>query len=109
MDDRHNRSSGDDKADLPSPKLEHIEGEGTHLVDPDEFGFSEKEQRAIVRRIDYRLIITVGLMYCISLMDRINMSFARIAGMDLELVLTQDSRYVCVPISFFFPLASDVT
>src|SRR5688572_29603556 len=56
-------------------------------------GFTEKEQRAIVRRIDRRLVVTVGAMYCVSLMDRTNMSAANIAGMSVELELT-GYRYV---------------
>ena len=56
-------------------------------------GFSEKEQRSIISRIDRRLVVTVGAMYCVSLMDRTNMSAAKIAGMDVELNLI-DFRYV---------------
>lgn len=56
-------------------------------------GFTEKEQRRIVRRIDRRLVVTVGAMYCVSLMDRTNMSAANIAGMSGELELT-GYRYV---------------
>ncbi|KAM0517668.1 hypothetical protein ACHAPE_004640 [Trichoderma viride] len=50
-------------------------------LEDDDFGFTQAEQRSIIRRIDRRLVITVGAMYCISLMDRTNMSAANIAGM----------------------------
>ncbi|KAJ2906902.1 MFS general substrate transporter [Zalerion maritima] len=63
---------------------------GSH---PDEFGFTEKEQRAIVHRVDRRLVVTVGALYCVSLMDRTNLSAANIAGMKEELLLI-DNRYV---------------
>lgn len=56
-------------------------------------GFTKEEQRKIIGRIDRRLVITVGAMYCVSLMDRTNMSAANIAGMGVELVLI-DFRYV---------------
>lgn len=56
--------------------------------------FTPEEQKAIIRRIDVRLVITVGAMYCVSLMDRTNMGAVVIAGMDKELVLT-GNRYVC--------------
>lgn len=59
-------------------------------------GFTKEEQRKIIRRIDRRLVITVGAMYCVSLMDRTNMSAANIAGMGVELVLI-DFRYVRAP------------
>lgn len=60
---------------------------------PDDFGFTPEEQAKIKRRIDRRLVLTVGAMYCVSLMDRTNLSAANIAGMrvDLELI---DERYV---------------
>lgn len=56
-------------------------------------GFTPQEQRHIIRRIDHRLVVTVGLMYCVSLMDRTNMSAASIAGMTVELKL-EGFRYV---------------
>ena len=43
-------------------------------------GFTLAEQRGIIRRIDLRLVSTVGLMYCISLLDRTNLGNAVIAG-----------------------------
>lgn len=42
--------------------------------------FTLKEQRKIVHRVDRRLVVTVGILYCISLMDRTNLSAASIAG-----------------------------
>ena len=42
--------------------------------------FTPKEQKKIIHRIDRRLVITVGVLYCISLMDRTNLSAANIAG-----------------------------
>jgi hypothetical protein len=42
--------------------------------------FSPAEQRKIIHRIDRRLVVTVGVLYCISLMDRTNLSAASIAG-----------------------------
>lgn len=32
--------------------------------------FTPEEQKHIIRRIDRRLVTTVGVMYCVSLMDR---------------------------------------
>jgi hypothetical protein len=42
--------------------------------------FTAKQQRAIVRRIDLRLVVTLGFLYCISLMDRTNLGAASVAG-----------------------------
>jgi len=42
--------------------------------------FTPKEQRSIIWRIDRRLVLTLGFLYCISLMDRTNLGAAAIAG-----------------------------
>jgi hypothetical protein len=42
--------------------------------------FTEREQKKIIRRVDRRLVLTVGILYCISLMDRTNLSAAAVAG-----------------------------
>ncbi len=62
----------------------------------DDFGFTEAEQKAIIRRTDYRLVLTVGAMYCVSLMDRTNLGAANIAGMDIDLDLIGNDHYVSV-------------
>ncbi|PFH61086.1 hypothetical protein XA68_18294 [Ophiocordyceps unilateralis] len=59
-----------------------------------------EQQRRIIRRIDRRLIGTVGLLYCVSIIDRTNMSSANIAGMSVELRL-QGYRYNLANLVFF--------
>lgn len=63
-----------------------------HVVDED-YGFTPEQQKKIIRRIDRRLVVTVGVMYCVNFMDRTNMSVANIAGMSTDLQLT-GNRYV---------------
>lgn len=75
------------------PEFVHVDNEHELSHNPDDHGFTPQEQKKIIRRVDRRLVVTVGLMYCISLMDRTNMSAANIAGMSKELVLT-GFRYV---------------
>ncbi|EPE02359.1 general substrate transporter [Ophiostoma piceae UAMH 11346] len=65
--------------------------------------FSPEDQRRIMRHIDRRLVVTVGFMYCVSLMDRTNLGAANIAGMSADLVLYIDSRYSIVTLLFFIP------
>lgn len=48
-------------------------------IDVDEV-YTLQEQRNIVHRVDRRLVTMCGFMYCISLMDRTNLSAAAIAG-----------------------------
>ncbi len=43
--------------------------------------FTPAQQKAIIRRVDLRLVLTLGILYCTSLMDRTNLSSAAIAGL----------------------------
>ncbi|EGR46420.1 uncharacterized protein TRIREDRAFT_5000 [Trichoderma reesei QM6a] len=61
--------------------------QGAATLQEDDFGFTPEQQRRIIRRIDVRLVVTVGLLYCVCLVDRTNMSAANIAGMSKELDL----------------------
>lgn len=75
--------------------------------------FTPEEQVQIKRRVDRRLVTTLGFMYCVSLMDRTNLGAANIAGMAKELVLTGD-RYVSLFWSDAFaslpaPVAGDLS
>jgi len=58
-----------------SPARENLEkGESRFVDDTDhDEEFSYDEQRKIIHRIDRRLVVITGLMYCVSLMDRGNM------------------------------------
>ena len=62
--------------------------------------FTPEEQKKIIRRIDYRLVVTLGLMYCVSLMDRTNLGIAVVAGMGVDLVLIGE-RYSIIVLLFF--------
>lgn len=62
--------------------------------------FTPEEQKKIIRRIDKRLVLTLGFLYCVSLMDRTNLGIAVVAGMGVDLVLTGD-RYSVIVLLFF--------
>ncbi|KAF2027210.1 MFS general substrate transporter [Setomelanomma holmii] len=62
--------------------------------------FTLEEQKKIVRKVDLRLIPTLGFMYCVSLMDRTNLGVAMVAGMGVDLKLT-GHRYSLVVLLFF--------
>ncbi len=57
-----------------------LKSEYTVDTDPRVTAFSYAEQKKIIRRIDLRLVLTLGLMYMISLMDRTNLGAASVAG-----------------------------
>jgi hypothetical protein len=59
--------------------------------------FTPKQQKVIIRRIDIRLVVTLGCLYCISLLDRTNLGAASVAGLValaplLTLLLTVDQN-----------------
>ncbi|PKX93349.1 putative phthalate transporter [Aspergillus novofumigatus IBT 16806] len=71
-------------------------------VDYDE-EYSYEEQRKIIHRVDRRLVTMTGLAYCVSLMDRTNLSMAAVAGMIKELGLHVGTRYSVIVLIFFVP------
>ncbi|KAF2820670.1 MFS general substrate transporter [Ophiobolus disseminans] len=88
----------------PASLKEDIHQDGSSQDDY-ECEFTPAEQRKIIHRIDRRLVVTVGVLYCISLMDRTNLSAASIAGMNKELGLNAlmgtVSKYSVVTLVFF--------
>ncbi|KIV86445.1 hypothetical protein PV11_02057 [Exophiala sideris] len=62
--------------------------------------FTPEEQKKIISRIDRRLVLTLGFLYCVSLMDRTNTGIAVVAGMGVDLVLT-GNRYSVMVLLFF--------
>jgi small-conductance mechanosensitive channel len=71
---RHNEALDPEKRQVSLK--ENIDGS----QDGSGYEFSPREQKKIIHRIDRRLVVTVGVLYCISLMDRTNLSAAAIAG-----------------------------
>ncbi|KAL8902138.1 MAG: hypothetical protein Q9207_004857 [Kuettlingeria erythrocarpa] len=65
--------------------------------------YTEAEIKKVVRKVDIRLIPLCGLMYCVSLLDRTNLSNAAIAGMTKELNLRTKNpdRYSVITLVFF--------
>lgn len=60
-----------------------------------------EEQKKVIRRIDYRLVLTLGFMYMVSLMDRTNLGIAAVAGMSVDLKLSIGARYSIITCIFF--------
>lgn len=85
-------------SDGSSPKVEAVTK--TEHARPEDFNISPAEEKRIKRHIDRRLVMTVGAMYCVSLMDRTNLGAANIAGMGVELKLIEN-RYSIVSLVFF--------
>jgi MFS family permease len=69
-------------------------------------GFLPSEIKRITRKIDRRLIPILSAMYCISLIDRTNLSLAQAANnfaMRTTLGLAYGQRYTIVTVIFFVP------
>lgn len=47
--------------------------------------FTLEEQKKIIRKVDWRLVLTLGFMYCVSLMDTTNLGIAVVSGCRLGL------------------------
>ncbi|EAW13422.1 putative phthalate transporter [Aspergillus clavatus NRRL 1] len=82
--------------------IEDVGQRALNDVDYDE-EYSYEEQRKIIHRVDRRLVTMTGLAYCISLMDRTNLSMAAVAGMIQELDLHVGTRYSVIALVFFVP------
>lgn len=74
--------------DLEKPNVHHDE-----IIS----SMSAIEQKRLIRRIDARLVITMGFLYCISLLDRTNMGAASVAG------------YIFYKISIYCRISANVT
>jgi len=74
----------------------------THEV-RDEFEHDHARSKALIRKIDRRLLPILGALYSIALIDRINVSAARVAGMDADLGLSIGNRYTVALVVFFIP------
>lgn len=91
-----------EKAELDVGQLEQQKTYQSDVIDDDDV--SEQEGKRIIWRVDRRLVVLVGVLYCISLMDRTNLSAAAVAGMLEELELT-GNRYVRLILTYL-PLSA---
>ncbi|BGP01810.1 Major facilitator superfamily domain-containing protein [Rhodotorula toruloides] len=84
-----------EQKEFASRQPTNLDAEG-QSVDP---AFAKKT----VRKIDWNLIPILSALYCISLIDRTNVSVARLLGMAKELKLTVGERYSIITLIFFVP------
>lgn len=72
-----------------SLEASHIEDAEKNSIQPGECDyFTPKEKKRLTRRIDIRLVIPLGCLYCISLLDRTNLGAASVAGYELSSLLS---------------------
>ncbi|KAH7346080.1 major facilitator superfamily domain-containing protein [Pyrenochaeta sp. MPI-SDFR-AT-0127] len=63
--------------------------------------FADINEKKLIRKIDWRLLPILGALYSIALIDRTNISNARVAGMGRDLALQVGDRYTIVLVLFF--------
>ncbi|RMZ67692.1 tartrate transporter [Pyrenophora seminiperda CCB06] len=68
-----------------------------------DYEFDQVEEKRLIRKIDWRLLPILGALYSIALIDRTNVSNARVAGMDKDLQLHIGERYTIALVMFFPP------
>lgn len=61
----------------------------------------KKLEAKVVRRVDWRLIPILGLLYSVAGLDRVNLSNARVAGMNKDLRFDIGNRYSIALLVFF--------
>lgn len=58
-------------------------------------------EKRVLRKVDRRLLPILGALYCIALVDRNNISVARISGLDEDLALDIGNRASIALLVFF--------
>jgi sugar phosphate permease len=61
----------------------------------------KKLEAKVLRKVDWRLIPILGLLYSVAGLDRVNLSNARVAGMDTDLHFNIGNRYSIALLVFF--------
>ena len=76
-------------------QLEKKISQESHLSNQEHIdAFTPEEQKKIIWRIDVRLVLTCGFMYCVSLMDRTNLGIAAVGGMYLGMSHNRPAPWV---------------
>jgi hypothetical protein len=96
-------SSSDTDKERQEPPLD------TRLWEDIDEGFDPAEVKRTMRKVDWNLIPILSAMYCISLIDRTNLSIARASNqkaMNKDLGLDKGDRYSIATMIFFVPYVS---
>lgn len=64
------------------------EDEGKGSSSNDFIHYDDAETKKVLRKIDWRLLPVLGLLYLLSYLDRGNIGNAKVAGMNVDLGLT---------------------
>lgn len=91
-----------ERTSLPSDEEDIHDGDGLNADhQPD---YRDKETKRILRKVDFRLLPMLTLLYVLAFLDRGNIGNAKIAGMSHDLKLTTKQYNMALTV-FFFPYA----
>ncbi|GAA5937716.1 uncharacterized protein JCM15063_002095 [Sporobolomyces koalae] len=103
----NNLASTDSNSFEEKGKIEHAEyaaaGHASSREDDPALQVSDEFKKQTIKKIDRRLLIILSAIYAVSLIDRTNISVARVAGMAKDLKLTVGERYSIITLIFFVP------
>lgn len=93
--------------------VEDVDNQEQETSPVSQYDIDQKLQRKLIRRIDFRLLPWLALMYSISFVDRTNLGLALVAGLQQQLDLQIGDRYTIIVMIFFiayilFELPSNV-
>ncbi|KAJ5630468.1 uncharacterized protein N7484_010568 [Penicillium longicatenatum] len=110
-----NRSDNDDIADEKQQHTDHVEDtsnvttvDGIRVLglSPDDAtfldNFSQDQRKAVLRKVDYRLVPMLSVLYLVSHLDRANIGNAKIAGLTSDLGLSGIQYNIALSL-FFIP------
>ncbi|KZW02805.1 MFS general substrate transporter [Exidia glandulosa HHB12029] len=85
------------------PSLEKVEEAKLNALSNPEDAYDPKFVKRTIRKVDFRLLPILGALYAFSLIDRTNISLARVVGAQQELGLDIGARYSIIALVFFIP------
>ncbi|CAG9991041.1 unnamed protein product [Clonostachys byssicola] len=94
-----------DVTDESKPSHNHVDK--LSVANPEEGTlpvYDDPETKRILRKVDYRLIPMLTLLYVVGFLDRGNIGNAKVAGMNVDLGLTSSQYNIALTV-FFFPYA----
>ncbi|KAJ4346714.1 uncharacterized protein N0V89_010646 [Didymosphaeria variabile] len=77
------------------------EGDDLHITEASLPDAQRKLEAKVLRKVDWRLIPILGLLYSVAGLDRVNLSNARVAGMNTDLRFDVGNRYSIALLVFF--------
>ncbi|GAA5988721.1 hypothetical protein JCM5350_001992 [Sporobolomyces pararoseus] len=103
MSQLHNTDTNSFEEKGKSEHQEYAQGNVVNHADDPALQVSDEFAKKTIRTVDIRLLIILSAIYAVSLIDRTNISVARVAGMAKALELTVGERYSIITLIFFVP------